>query len=186
MMRMSRRAFTMVEILVVMALMGVMMTIIVPRLRVSPTQRVKIAARQMMRDAELARNRSLAMKAMTRLQFNSTANSYESFADHDRNGSISGNATERAAIRAFGLRVLTDQVIFGRGTAPNIPGESGSGAVTLTSERIEFDQRGLPIPFGTRGTVYVTSSASTSVVFAIEISGAGSMRLWEYRSGAWQ
>ncbi len=182
----GRAAFTMIELLVVMAMIGVMMAIVVPRFRVSPTQQVRLAARQMMRDAELARNRSLAMKAVTRVQFNTGTNTYESFADHDRDGVIAGNATERAAIRAFGIRALEPRVVFGRGMAPGIPGEAGAGAVTLTSGRIQFDRRGLPTPFGTRGTVYLTSTVSGTVAFAMEFSGAGSVRLWEYRNGAWQ
>ncbi len=182
----SRSAFTLIELISIMTLMGVMMAMVVPRLRVSPTQHVKLAARQMMRDAELARNRSLAMKAMTRIQFSTGTNRYEAFADHDQNGTISGTAAERQAIRAFGIRVFENNVVFGRGSAPGIPGGTGTGAVTFTDERIEFDQRGLPLPFGARGTVYLTSSVASHVVFAVEFSGAGSLRLWEFRNGAWQ
>jgi type II secretory pathway pseudopilin PulG len=181
-----RAGFTIIELITIMAVMGVMMGMIAPRLRVSPTQQVKVAARQMMRDVELARSRSLAMKSLTRLQFDTGSQRYEAFVDLDRDGTIDGSAAEREAIRAFGIRALGPQVRFGRGSAPSIPGGVGTDAVTFTDQRIEFDSRGLPAPFGTRGTVYVTSAVAADVVFAIDFSGAGSVRLWEYRQGGWQ
>lgn len=181
-----RPGFTLLELLVVMALMSAMMAIVVPRLRVSPNQRARLAAQQLMRDAEVARNRSLSTKKISRLQFNTGTNTYAAYLDDNADGTISGTQAEIIAARAFGIRQLEYGVILGRGNAPNVPGESGSGAVTFASSRVEFDTRGLPAPFGTKGTVYLTTQSNADIVYAVQMSGAGSYRLWRYFQGSWQ
>jgi hypothetical protein len=169
-----------------MAVMSAMMAIIVPRLRVSPNQYVRIAARQLMKDAEVARNRSLSMKRITRLQFDSGTNTYLTYVDDDNDGVIANTPAEAIAAIAFGTRVLQNGVILGRGAAPNVPGEVGAGAVTFTSERVEFDTRGLPTPFGTKGTIYLRAQNDANIVYAVQLSAAGSYRLWRYFQGTWQ
>jgi prepilin-type N-terminal cleavage/methylation domain-containing protein len=184
----NRRAFTVIELLVVVAIVGIMAAMVVPRLRVTPKMHARIAARQFMRDAELVRNRALSLRRAARLQISTADPGYRSYGDHDNNGAIAGNDTELLFLRASGARALEPGVVFGRGNASGgIPGEAGAGAVTFTNERIEFDTRGMPTPFGTKGTVYFTATGSPETVFAVQITGAGSFKLWEYLpNGTWQ
>jgi prepilin-type N-terminal cleavage/methylation domain-containing protein len=182
------KGFTILELLVVMTLVGIMAAMVVPRLRVSPKMHVRMAARQLMKDAELARNRALSLKRVSRVQFTTGTSTYAGYGDDNNDGTIAGTSAEIIYLHAFGARQLQDGVIFGRGNATGgIPGESGSGAVTFTNTRINFDTRGMPSPFGTSGTIYFTSSTNAAAVFAIQMTGAGSFRLWEYLpNGTWQ
>jgi prepilin-type N-terminal cleavage/methylation domain-containing protein len=183
----ARSAFTLIELLVVVAVMGLMMMIVVPRFRVSPKMYARNTARQLMRDAELVRNRALAAKQITRIQFTTGTNQYVSYGDDNADGVIAGTTAEVVYLHAFGTRQLSDGVIFGRGSAATgIPGETGAGAVTFASTRIDFDSRGIPSPLGTKGTVYFTTSSDASSVFAVQMSAAGGFRLWEYLNGTWQ
>jgi prepilin-type N-terminal cleavage/methylation domain-containing protein len=183
-----RRAFTIIELLVVMTLIGVMAAIAVPKFRVSKKMHVRMAARQLMRDMEIARNRALGLKRLTRVQFTTGSQQYVGYVDDDNNGAIGATSAEILAMRGFPTRVLQNNVVFGRGNATaGIPGEAGSGAVTFTSTRVEFDTRGMPTPFRTRGTIYLTATGQPGSVFAVQMTGSGSFKLWEYLpNGTWQ
>ncbi|NIQ60317.1 MAG: hypothetical protein GWN71_45510, partial [Gammaproteobacteria bacterium] len=63
---------------------------------------------------------------------------------------IKGTGKERDAIRTFGQRSLPDDIEFGLGTPGAVPGDDGSSAVTFDNDQIEFDDRGITMPFGTR------------------------------------
>jgi prepilin-type N-terminal cleavage/methylation domain-containing protein len=184
----GRRGFTIIELLVVMTIIAVLAAIAVPRFRVSPRMHVRIAAQQMVRDAELVRNRALSLKRVARVQFNIGGGNYVGYADDNNDGVISATTAESQHVRAFGMRTFANGVIFGRGSVPaGIPGEAGVGTVTFPSNRIDFDARGLPNPFGTKGTVYLTSSNDPGAVFAIQMSAAGGFRLWSYNTnGVWE
>lgn len=188
MVRARRAGVTILELLVVMTMIGVMVAMIAPKLRVSPNQYARIAARRLMQDVEVARNRALSLKRVTQVQFTTATNQYVTYGDNDGDGAIAGNNAEIVFAHAFGTRQLQDGVIMGRGSAPNVPGEAGSGAVTFTGAQINFDTRGLPTPFGTKGTVYFTTSTNSDVVYAVQMSGAGSFKMWTYNAsaGAWQ
>jgi Tfp pilus assembly protein FimT len=174
------------EIIAVMAVIAVMTAMVVPRFRVTPGQQVRQAARQVVRDLELVRTKSLAMKRNTRVVFNAGAGTYTPYVDQDGDGSFAENAAERDAVRAFGTRPLGAVVAFGRGSAPVLPGEATGGAITFTDAKITFDRRGLPTPFGARGAVYVTHEDDAAQVWAVQLSGAGGIRVWRFLNGSWQ
>jgi Tfp pilus assembly protein FimT len=185
---MRRRAgFTLIEMVVIMATMGAMMAIIVPRLRTSPKQYVNMAARQLVRDLELTRSRALSVKRRTRVCFSpSTGGDYAGFLDHNNDGSISENSTEVLALQGFGIRVHQNGVQYGRGSASAIPTDAGSGSVTLSSNDVEFDSRGIPFPFGETGTVYLRHRDDANAVAAVQVQASGAFRLWRWQNGAWQ
>jgi len=186
-MRPLPRGFTLVELLVVVTIMGLMMTIIVPRMRTSPGQHVSIAARQVVRDLESTRARALTARRATRVCFApGVAGDYAGFLDHDNNGAIAENATEVDALESFPARTLGNGVVYGRGTAPGIPGDTLTAAITLSDNDVDFDSRGIPAPFGAGGVVYLTHPDAGNFAAAIQIQAAGSFRLWYWRGGAWQ
>jgi prepilin-type N-terminal cleavage/methylation domain-containing protein len=184
---MTRRSgFTLMEILAVLTVIAVMTAVVVPRIRVTPSQLVQQSARQLVRDLELVRTKSLAMRRNTRVAFHADVSGYTAYLDHDADGRFTEDATEREALRAFGTRTFASGVTFGRGAAPVLPGESDGAAVTFPDARVAFDRRGLPTPFGARGAVYVTHVDDVTQVWAVQLSGAGGIRVWRFRDGRWE
>ena len=180
--------FTLIELITVLAIISAMMAIVVPRLRLTAKSKARIAARQMMLDMEQVRNRSLSQKRRVRITFNTVANSYTGYMDHNGDGVIAENSTERSALNAFGDRQLGSGIVFGRGNATaGVPGEAGVGGVTYAGSIAEFDTRGIPAPVGSIGTVYITTTSDPSAVYAVSMSAAGSYRLWTFNpDGTWQ
>jgi type II secretion system protein H len=180
------RGFTLVELLMVVVIMAVMFAFTAPMLRVSPQRRVQTAARQLARDLDLTRTRAMATKAIARLAFDSAASTYIGYLDHDADGSITQIAAETQELGGFGQRELGRNVVYGRGNATAAPGDTMSGAITFSNSRIEFDSRGVTLPFGTRGTIYLTHSNDADAVTAVSISGSASFKVWIWRGSSWE
>lgn len=182
----ARRGFTLIEMLVVVTIMGLMLTIIVPRMRTSPGQHVSLAARQMVRDLEATRARALTTRRATRVCFNpSVAGDYAGFLDDDNDGSIGETDAEVEALQSFPARNFENGVIYSKGNAPGIPGDTLALAINLSDDDVDFDSRGIPAPFGAGGVVYLSHPDNLDFVTAIQIQAAGSFRLWYWRSGGW-
>ena len=62
----ARRGFTLIELLMVVVVVGVMMSIAVPRLRITPETEVQLAAMQLAQDIDLARTRALSTRSASR------------------------------------------------------------------------------------------------------------------------
>lgn len=185
--RLPRAGFTLIEVVTVITIIGLASVIVLPRLRVTPRTHVRNAAEQLVRDLELVRTRALATKSMVRMDFFPGAGTYVGYLDDNQDGIIGATAAEIQALRAFGQRTLTPKVVFGLGAAPAIPGDSIATPVTFASNRLTFNNRGLPEPFGVRGVIYFTHQGDYTSAGAVSVSGSGSFRSWIYTSGGgWQ
>jgi prepilin-type N-terminal cleavage/methylation domain-containing protein len=182
----TKRGFSLIEMLVVITMMGLMLAIVVPKFRVSPYLRVNTAADQMVKDLELVRLKAMTTRNVSRMLFTAGTQDYTGYLDNNADGIIAQNAAEIAFLGAMQPRTFTDGVIYGRGTAPIIPGYAGAGPITFANSRIDFDNRGLTTPLGTKGVVYLTSSANSSAVSAVTVTAGAGIRRWVYRGGAWQ
>jgi len=183
----SRRGFTLVELVIVIAMIGILSAIVVPRLRVSPQTKVRQAALQLARDLEFGRTRALATRSASRIAFSTTDQTYVGYLDFDRNGVFAQSSAESDSLGGFRFRALEPGVTFGRsGSVPDLPNLAGSGTITLPNVRIDFDTRGLTAPLATKGVIYLTSSDDATAVAAVSISGGAGIRAWVYRGGAWQ
>ncbi len=181
------RGFTLIEAIVVLSIVGVVLGIAAPKMRVSPVRKVRTTAIQLQRDLELSRTRALSTKKTTRFKFDVSGNAYQGYLDHDRNGLIEETAAESDALHAFGRRELPKDLKFGLGTPGRIPEDStGGSAVTFANDLVEFGSRGVTIPFGVRGVVYLVHRDDPDAVAAIGVSGSGSFKVWAYRDGAWR
>ena len=182
----TRRGFTLIEILVVVVMIGLMMRIVVPRFRISNSTKARQSADQLVRDLEIVRARALATKSISRVAFNVAGNAYTGYLDANRDGVLGQTAAETAALSVFRTRALDTGVKFGRASTPDLPGYAGAGATTFAGSRIDFDSRGLTTPLGTKGVIYIVSTADTTAVTAVSISGAGGIQAWVYKGGVWQ
>lgn len=183
----GRRGFTIIELLAVVAILGIMMAFMLPKFRVSEKTEVQLAGIQLAQDLDVARTRALTTREMVRVAFNTSTRTYGGYLDDDGNGTITESDVEWQALRGFGVRELPARVHYGRGAAGAIPGDAPSGAVTFPNGRIEFDSRGLTMPMGTRGVVYLANDNDPNAVVAVQVTPSGNVRFWTYRqSGGWQ
>jgi prepilin-type N-terminal cleavage/methylation domain-containing protein len=183
----SPRAFTIVEMLATVALIGILVAIAYPKLRRNSTQAVISSSMQLVRDLEGLRTRSLGSRRMARVVFDESNRKYSWLVDV--NGDSLFNATDSSAAGPgmVGTRILADGVMFGRGgVSGDVPLYAGTGNVTFASSQLVFDDRGLTFPATTQGIVYLQSTAGTQITSAVSVSGAGSFRAWTYRTDGWK
>ncbi len=178
----------MIEVLVVVAVIGVMVAIVGPRFRINESTEVQLAGMQLLQDLELARTRALATRSDVRFVFESggAIGAYVGYLDHDSDGTFAESDIEQRSLRGFGRREFTPRVQFGRGAAPAIPNDATSSAITFEDERVHFNTRGITEPLGSSGVVYLTHEYDKSAVVAVAVSGSGGIRLWSWRNEQWQ
>ena len=175
--------FTIVELVMVMAITIIMVGIVAPLLQVSPSRRVEGMAYQMAAHLELARTNALGKRLMTQVVFDETARTYTAYVDDDRDGNIAQNSDEVLAFPEFGARELERFVDFGRGNAATVPGDPSLDAVTLTNATLDLSAQGVPEPWGTMGTVYLVHRDDQDAVMAISIASSGSFKAWRWSPG---
>ena len=184
--RPDRTGFTLVELILVLTLVSIMASIIAPVFRITPSRQVENAAHLMATQLELARAHALSERRLVRVQIDVGGGTYTAYADDDGDDAISVAQSEIDAFAEFGVRSLPDLVSFGRGSASAIPGDAGSGAVTLPSNMVELNDQGFPDPWGTMGTIYITHQRDANAVSAISVASSGSFKAWRWDSGAWR
>ncbi|MCZ6915843.1 MAG: prepilin-type N-terminal cleavage/methylation domain-containing protein [Gemmatimonadetes bacterium] len=182
----SQRGFSLIELIIVILLMGLLSSIMIPNMRPSPLSKVRFAAQTLARDLELVRTRALSTKKSVRMLFSMVERSYVGFIDDDRDGIIDESVAETRALRARGRVTLAADVLFGRGTAVELPGISGAGPITFADGRIHLNGRGILMPFGTRGAVYLIHRDYPDAVAAVSVSASGSFKAWSYVGGEWR
>lgn len=180
----KRSGFTLIELLMVVTLILVLTSIVAPSFRMSPERRVQNQAFEIVAELELARTQALGTRRLVRVQFDVGGAGYTAFVDHDEDDAIGAVAAEVAAFPEFGVQSLEDLVVFGRGSADAFPGDPLAGAVTLPGNFLELDDQGIPTPWGTRGTIYLTHARDNDAVSAISVSSSGAFRAWRWWPGS--
>ena len=182
----SRRdtdGFTVIELVIVMAILVIMVGIVAPRLQVSASRRVEGMAHQMAAHLEMARSNALGKRFMTQIVFDESARTYTAYVDHDRDSDIRQRDEEIVAFPEFGERELEMFVDFGQGNASPVPGDPSLDAVTLTDATLDLSNQGVPEPWGTMGTVYLVHRDDPDAVMAISIASSGSFKAWRWSPG---
>lgn len=194
----NRLGYSLVEVIVVMLLIAVVASIAVPRaLKPSPARQVELAARALARDLELLRMRAIAAKRQVRVRFYPAENFYSAFMDTTalRSGVITETEGEVQASRLLvrgssgGMPgvAFPRGIEFGTGIATfGPPGYEAAGALVLVNgDYVDFDARGMVMPPGSGGVVYLTHEEVKSAVAAVTITGASAFRTWVFRGGQW-
>jgi Tfp pilus assembly protein FimT len=176
---------TMMELLIVIVMIGIMSAIVMPRLRPTPRRLVQESARQLARDIDLVRSRALASKRSTRLTLVGTS-AWIGYRDVEGDAVISEVSAEADSMRGFGQRTLDPQVLLGRGSVVAIAGWPTGDPTSFTGSRLNFKGDGMTLPFGTQGVIYLQHRDDESVVSAVTVTGAGSVRVWNYVGGTWR
>ena len=183
----DQRGFTIIELLTVVAMVGIMMAIILPKFRISEKTEVQLAGIQLAQDIDVARTRALSTRELVRVAFNTSTRKYGGYLDDNGDSTIVESDAEWQALRGFGVRELPARVQYSRGAAGASPGDVSSGAISFPDGHIEFDSRGLTTPMGTRGVVYLANDNDPYAVVAIQVTPSGTVRFWSYtQSGGWQ
>jgi Tfp pilus assembly protein FimT len=178
---------SLVELMIVIAMMGLMAAIVVPRLRVSKATLVRQAADQMVRDLEQVRTRALSTRSRARVVFTAGTSSYAGYLDWDRDTTFAQSQAESDSLRSFRPKTIQDGVIISRGgSTPDVPNNAGSGAITFANSRVDFDTRGLTIPFNSRGVIYLSHPDDATAISAVAVSASGAIRRWNYVGGVWR
>lgn len=188
-MRTSRDGgFTIIELVLVVAIMLIMTSIIAPTFRVTPTREVENTAHALVAQLEMARTEALGERHMVRVDFDVVSRTYTAYADDDGDDVIGGTAGEIQEFAEFGVRTLPDLVTFGRGTASALPGDGGVGEVTLTGAQLTLDREAIPTPWGTMGTIYITHMRDADAVAAVAVASSGSFKAWRWwpTPGEWR
>lgn len=179
----ASRGFTILELIVVIAIVGITMGIVAPRFRLSGATAVQLAGTQLAQDVDVTRTRALTTRQKSRVAFRQAANSYGGYLDHDDDGTIGEIPVEWQELRGFGERALPAGISYGRGAAPALPDDPSGGVITFADSRVEFDSRGLTVPQGVGGVVYLRSDTESGAAVAIQVAPSGNVRLWTWKSG---
>lgn len=177
---------TLIEMLVVIVMIGILLAILVPRFRQSPQTKVRQVADQVVRDLELARGRALSTRSWARVVFTPGTQSYTGYLDFNRDSAFSLSQAEIDSLHGFRQRIMADNVVYGRGAVPDVPGFPGPGAITFTGSVINFDARGLTNPFGSKGVIYLSIPSDPTAIAAVTVSGGAGIRTWVYTGTVWQ
>jgi type II secretory pathway pseudopilin PulG len=184
----SRRGSSLFELLTVVAMIGMLSAIVVPRFRVSAHTKVRLAAQQLAQDLEFTRTRALATRSPARVALATSGTiGYTGYLDFDRDGAFVQSGEESDSLAGFRARPFEPGVSFGRaGGAPDLPSLPGAGSITVPNGRVDFDTRGLTAPFGAKGVIYLTHADDPTAAAAVSITGAAGIRAWVYQGGSWR
>jgi prepilin-type N-terminal cleavage/methylation domain-containing protein len=119
---MNRKGFSVIEVMVVAAIIGILAVVAIPNFQVwINNQRLRTHISQLEGDLQLSRMTAIGQSAPVRVQFNAPApNQYNAFIDFDRSGGMNG------AEALLFQKTLVDGVVF-----------------SLVSPTIAFNGRGL-------------------------------------------
>ena len=163
--RPSRPAFTLIEILVVVAIIGIAGAVVVPQILQSGTMQIQAASRMVIADLLYAQNDAIAHQTTRTVTYNAATNSYQIT---DANGTVLAVSWKNDAAANYVVNFSQDSRFSG--VTLSSPSFNGTSAIT-------FDALGTPSSGGsvdlvTGSTRYrVSVGAFTGRVTVAPVSG---------------
>lgn len=145
--QLSKRGFTLIEILVVVIIIGIASAIILPQISSRDDLRAASAARALMADLLYAQNRSIALQKMHYVQFNAATNTYSVLDSMSPANIITQPVTQGPYTVTLGTGTLSSVKIV----SPNFDGNTV----------VAFDAMG--VPYSWNSTSGASALASGSV-----------------------
>ncbi|MBW2075598.1 MAG: GspH/FimT family pseudopilin [Deltaproteobacteria bacterium] len=174
------QGFSVVELIIVMAIIGVLMVIAVPDfLGYSPRARVKSAARDIVSNMQQARINAIKSSSSWAIQFDTGSACYRVLSDDGADDTW--NTGDDTVYRTVNLSDYPG-VSYGSGASPqNRPGGSyPSDGVSFSSNRVTFKSNGT----SESGTVYVQNGDGDT--FAVgSLAATGRIKCWHNYGSGW-
>lgn len=153
-----RPAYTLVELLVVITILGIMGTMVLPSLGSSNVLRVQAAVRSIVADITFAQSDALAYQQGRAVMFNEEENLYTLVEVHGEDLDADADALYDAQRRDQRYRVNLDEMDFGGARIENVEFNGGLNLI--------FDELGGPVPAG--------GSDASSTGGSLEVAGVDS------------
>ncbi|MGD0769687.1 MAG: type II secretion system protein [Tepidisphaeraceae bacterium] len=162
------RAFTLIEVLVVVLIMGIASAVILPEVSGQDDMNAAAAARMVMGDLLYAQNRAIAMQQYEYVVFNQTGQSYSLY-----DGTSSGPATTPLTHPINGISYV---MTFGQAGCNNVSSNVTLGSVSFNGQStIAFDETGVPYSYSSGPPTPLTGTGTIQLAsgnYSVTISVA--------------